>query len=177
MQTIRNTIMIKTIKHNLALKLDLLGFSASAICAVHCALMPFIIVFLPLMGLQFIANPAVEYFFIAASLIIGSFTFKHGYFNHHKKIYPFMIFLSGFTIILIGHFFFHNHSHEVVADQDHAVNDELLFLMIAPIGAFIIAISHLINRRLSKTPKVCCVQENNVNPTEQNITTEKQTVS
>ncbi len=177
MQTIRNTIMIKTIKHNLALKLDLLGFSASTICAVHCALMPFIIVFLPMLGLQFIANPAVEYFFIAASLIIGSFTFKHGYYNHHNKIYPFMIFLSGFIIILTGHFFFHNHSHEAITDHDHAVNDDLLFLMIAPIGAFIIAISHLVNRRLSKTPKTCCEQEHTVKTTGHKVSTEKQTVS
>jgi len=159
LQTIRNNIMIKTFKHNLALKLDLIGFSASTICAIHCALMPFIIVFLPLMGLQFMANPFVEYIFIAASLVIGSFTFKHGYFNHHKKLYPFILFLSGFTIIMVGHFFFHEHSHEVIQDMESVHNDETMFLMIAPAGAFIIAISHLINRRLSKTTKVCCVQE------------------
>lgn len=169
MQTIRNNIMIKTIKHNLALKLDLIGFSASTICAIHCALMPFIIVFLPLMGLQFIANPFVEYIFIAASLVIGSFTFKHGYFNHHKKLYPFLLFLTGFTIILIGHFFFHEHSHDVIQDPVSANNDEFIFLMIAPAGAFIIAISHLINRRLSKTPKLCCVQDHvRANIAEQN---------
>lgn len=151
--------MIKTIKHNLALKLDLLGFSASAICAIHCALMPFIIVFLPLLGLQFIADPVVEYLFIAVSLIIGAFTFKHGYYNHHKKLYPFLLFLSGFLIILTGHLLFHNHSHEVDANHDFFDMDTVFFLMIAPLGAFIIATSHLINRRLSKVPKTCCIEE------------------
>ncbi len=151
--------MIKTIKHNLALKLDLIGFSASTICAIHCALMPFIIVSLPLIGLEFIADPIVEYIFIGASLVIGTFTFKHGFFNHHKKIYPFLLFLTGFIIILAGHYFFHNHSHEAMAENTHGLSDETLFLMIAPVGAFIIAISHLINRKLSKVPKVCCEQE------------------
>lgn len=151
--------MIKTIKHNLSLKLDLLGFSASAICAVHCAVMPFIIVFLPMLGLQFIANPIVEYSFISISLIIGVFTFKHGYFNHHKKIYPFFLFLTGFLIIVAGHLLFHNHSHELNSSHDFSDNDNVLFLMIAPIGAFLIAASHLINRKLSKVPKLCCVSE------------------
>lgn len=152
--------MIRTIKHNLALKLDLIGFSASTICAIHCALMPFIIIFLPLLGLEFIANPLVEYIFIGTSLVIGAFTFKHGFFNHHKRIYPFLIFLTGFLIILLGHYFFHNHSHETSTEFNSGFSDDTLYLMIAPIGAFIIAISHLINRKLSKTKKVCCEQEN-----------------
>lgn len=166
---IRNIIMIKNIKHNLSLKLDLIGFSASTFCAIHCALMPFIIVFLPLLGLEFIANPAVEYIFIGASLVIGTFTFKHGFFNHHKKLYPFLLFLTGFLIIVTGHYFFHNHSHEVISENGSGFSNETLFLMIAPIGAFIIAISHLINRKLSKVPKVCCAQENiSVKVAEQN---------
>ncbi len=151
--------MIKTIKHNMSLKLDLLGFSASTICAIHCALMPFIIVFLPMFGLQFIADPLVEYIFIAVSLIIGAFTFRHGYFNHHKKLYPFLLFLTGFFIIVAGHTLFHNHSHEINSNHEFSDTDNILFLLIAPIGAFIIAASHLINRRLSKNTKICCTME------------------
>lgn len=154
--------MIKTIKHNLSLKLDLLGFSASTICAVHCAVMPFIIVFLPMLGLQFIADPIVEYSFISVSLIIGAFTFKHGYFNHHKRLYPFFLFLTGFLIIVAGHLLFHNHSHELNSNHDFSESDNILFLMIAPLGAFLIAASHLINRKLSKVPKLCCSSESKV---------------
>ena len=154
--------MIKNIKHNLSLKLDLIGFSASTICAVHCAIMPFIIVFLPLLGLQFIAEPIVEYLFITVSLIIGAFTFKHGYFNHHKKLYPFLLFLTGFLIILAGHTLFHNHSHEINSNHEFSEMDNILFLMIAPLGAMFIAASHLINRRLSKVSKVCCGQDTEI---------------
>lgn len=147
--------MIKNIKHNLALKLDMWGFSASTICAIHCALMPFIIVFLPMLGLQFIANPIIELIFISTSLLIGAFTFRHGYYNHHRKIYPFIIFISGFAIIIIGHLFFFNHSHDVIPKTDIIHNENVAFLLVAPIGAFIIAVSHLINRKLSKNPKFC----------------------
>lgn len=145
--------MISRIKHNLALKLDLIGFSASTICAIHCALMPFAIVFLPLIGLEFIANPFFEFSFITASIIIGFYTFKHGYFNHHRKIYPFAIFLAGLTIVFIGHFLFHNHSIEDKLDLQSAgsdFQDKLLFI-IAPIGALLIGFAHFINRKLSKS--------------------------
>jgi len=147
--------MIKTIKHNIALKLDSIGFVASTLCAIHCAAMPFIIVFLSLYGFQFIANPIVEYIFIGSSIIIGAFTFSHGYIKHHKKIYPFLIFILGLLIIILGHKYFHNHSH---IEDIHNVNEEhteYIYFIVAPIGAILIGISHFINRKLSKNIQKC----------------------
>lgn len=161
--------MIKTLKHNLVLKLDLIGFSASTICAIHCAAMPFIIVFLPLIGLQFIANPIVEYAFISSSIIIGSYTFKHGYLNHHRKIYPFAIFLIGITIILIGHFAFHDHSRSLNLSAEEKHSYEIAFLLVAPFGALLIGASHFLNRKLSKKCKnTSCDQQQFENFTLQN---------
>ncbi len=144
--------MISRIKHDLALKLDFIGFSASTVCAIHCALMPFIIVFLPLLGMEFVANPVIEYIFIASSVIIGIYTFKHGYFNHHRKIYPFAIFLTGLVMIFIGHFLFHDHSLEdklIFQSKENGLQDQL-FSVIAPLGALLLGTSHFINRKLSK---------------------------
>ena len=145
--------MIKSITHNLALKLDSIGFIASTLCAIHCAAMPFIFIFLTMYGVQFIANPLVEIIFISSSVAIGIFTFRHGYFNHHKKIYPFLIFITGLTIIITGHYFFHNHN----LNEVH--NDELIFLLVAPFGAFLIGLGHYLNRKLSKSAKACCRTE------------------
>lgn len=144
--------MIKKLKHNLALKLDSIGFIASTLCAIHCAAMPFIIIFLTVYGFQFIANPVVEYLFIGSSVLIGIFTFTHGYFNHHRKLYPGIIFISGLLIILTGHFIFHDHNH-----LEHFNADEMLYFMIAPAGAFLIGLSHYLNRKLTKykNSKVC----------------------
>jgi len=143
-------------KHNLALKLDLIGFSASTTCAIHCALMPFIIMFLPFLGMEFVANPLIEYSFIASSIIIGIYTFKHGYFNHHRKVYPFAIFLTGILIVFIGHFLFHDHSFEdklILHSTENTLQDKIV-IIIAPAGALLIGISHFINRKLSKEKSV-----------------------
>ncbi|MDQ3019341.1 MAG: MerC domain-containing protein [Bacteroidota bacterium] len=147
--------MVKSLRHSLALKLDSIGFAASTLCAIHCAAMPFIIIFLSLYGFQFIAHPIVEYLFIGSSVIIGIFTFSHGYINHHKRIYPFLLFTLGLLIIILGHGFFHNHSDlETVnsIDQNHI---DSFYFFIAPVGAILIGLSHFINRKLSKTNKKC----------------------
>lgn len=137
-------------KHEILQKLDLLGFSASTICAIHCAMMPFIIVMLPLIGLEFLANPLFEYIVIGLSLIIGLFTLKSGYFEHHGKLTPVLLFLTGLVIIIIGHTFFHSHDHSE-AEHTHHLSEEILFLIIAPIGAILIASAHFINRKWTKT--------------------------
>ncbi|MEO8209027.1 MAG: MerC domain-containing protein [bacterium] len=147
--------MIKSIKHTIALKLDSIGFVASTLCAIHCAAMPFILIFLSLYGFQFISNPIVEYIFIGSSVIIGIFTFSHGYINHHKRIYPFLIFALGLLIIILGHRFFHNHSHLETTGNIELNQIDSIYFFIAPLGAILIGLSHFINRKLSKTSKKC----------------------
>lgn len=140
--------MIKYLKHNLALKLDSLGFIASTLCAFHCAAMPFIVVFLTLYGFHFFAHPVFELTLISLSILIGIFTFRHGYFKHHKKIYPFAIFLGGLFLILVGHFLFHDHSHSGLL-----LNYEDLLLIISPVGAILVGLGHFLNRKLTKAKK------------------------
>ncbi|MFZ1322838.1 MAG: MerC domain-containing protein [Ignavibacteria bacterium] len=135
--------MLKNINHKLSLRLDLIGTIASAACAVHCFLMPFIIITLTYYGMTFFNEPIVEIIFISVSLLIGIFTFRHGYKNHHRSLLPSSLFISGLIIIVISHFLFHGH-------HEHDVIDNLLLIIFAPIGAVIIAFSHYINRKLSK---------------------------
>ncbi len=136
--------MSKTIKHNLSQKLDMIGFIASSVCAVHCILMPFIILTLTYYGMSFFSNPIVEIGFVSISLLIGIFTFKHGYLNHHRSLIPGIIFLTGLAIIVVSHLLYHDHH-----DAGHNTDNIFLFL-ITPIGAFLIATSHFVNRKLSK---------------------------
>lgn len=138
----------KTIKHAIIQKLDLIGFSASTICAIHCAIMPFIIVSLPLLGLEFIANPIIEFIILGLSLVIGLFTLRAGYFEHHGKLTPALLFVLGMSIVISGHFLFHDHANVEEAGEHF---DEYLFFIIAPIGAMMIAYAHFINRKWTKT--------------------------
>ena len=54
--------------------LDLLGFWASTLCAIHCAALPIILAFSALGSLQFLENPLFEgaMILIAVSLALAS---------------------------------------------------------------------------------------------------------
>jgi hypothetical protein len=130
---------MKELATSLILKLDVIGFSASTLCAIHCAAIPFILTYIPLIGFEFFSNHLIEFFMLGLSLLIGSISFYNGYKNHHRKLKPFLIFLSGFTIIILSHLIL---SH----------NLEFIFV---PIGALMIGISHLSNRKMCRSCKLC----------------------
>ena len=135
--------------HKLALNLDSIGLTASIICAVHCALFPLFLLMLTFYGLNFVAGPLLEYSLIIISVLIGLFTFSHGYRNHHKSLVPMIVFLSGLIIIIVSHSIFHESSHS------GSFSPEYIF---SPIGAICIGIGHYLNRKYSKevTGKSCC---------------------
>ncbi len=128
-------------KHRLfnIINLDALGFSASAICAVHCLLMPFVITLLPVIGLSFLAHPAFEATLIVSGLIIGALSLSHGYLKHHHNLFPILTLSTGFAIIAIGHL-------EQVEDFE---------FLIVSLGASLVATSHVLNYRMMKHEKNC----------------------
>ncbi|MBC7473836.1 MAG: MerC domain-containing protein [Candidatus Sericytochromatia bacterium] len=117
------------------INLDSLGFSASFLCAIHCAAMPMIITAISMSPFSFLANPLFEISIILLSIFVGLSSLLHGYFKHHKKISPILILLTGFSIIYMGHF--------IVSDQYESI--------VTPIGAFSVAFAHIINLRYSKS--------------------------
>jgi hypothetical protein len=128
-----------TMKHFLdKLNLDALGFSASTICAIHCLALPFAASVLPMLGLNFLANPAFEFSIITFGAIVGVTSLSHGYLKHHRTLTPILILVSGFTLIGLGHLLF----------------EEYEFLFTSS-GATLVAISHLVNMRLMKHAKEC----------------------
>jgi hypothetical protein len=115
----------------LKLNLDHLGMTASTLCAVHCALVPLMITVLPLFGLGFLANNAVEITMIIISLLLGIWSLGVSYRNQHKKLLPVLILIMGFLLIGAGHF----------------IGVESLEPILIPIGGFTIAGAHLVNMR------------------------------
>jgi len=115
--------------------------------------MPFVIITLTYYGLSFFNDPLIEIIFISISLIIGIFTFRHGYINHHKSLLPGIMFITGLIIIIVSHFLYHE-NHEMNHDLDN-----IFLFLITPVGAVFIALSHLLNRKLSReklTPSCKC---------------------
>lgn len=129
-------------KSILNFNLDSIGFSASFICAVHCAALPLILTGISASNLSFLTNPAFEIFMIILSVIIGTSSLLPSY-KHHKKITPVLTLFLGFFCIFSGHFL-------VSSDLESVVT---------PIGAFIVAYSHLINWKLSKDDCHGCIEK------------------
>jgi len=117
------------------INLDRIGITASTLCAIHCAALPFLITVLPMWGPGFLANEAVEITMIAVSLIIGIWSLGAGYWKQHHHIMPILLLISGFACIVFGHF----------------SGIELLEPILIPIGGFTIAAAHYINLRMLKS--------------------------
>jgi len=90
--------------HFVSLNVDFIGFSASLLCAVHCAALPFLLTLAPLAGLQLLDSPWVEYAFIVLSICIATGALVQGYRKHHHKFLPLIIAVAGFVLIGLGQF-------------------------------------------------------------------------
>ena len=51
---------------------DWIGVAASLLCAIHCAAMPFVVGFLPLLGLSFLADPSFHQWMVAVCLALAA---------------------------------------------------------------------------------------------------------
>lgn len=111
---------------------DKVGMSASAACAIHCALLPIVLTLLPIVGLEFLANPMIELSMISLSLALACLALSSAY-KKHRKVLPFVILMLGFCCIAMGHLL------------------EELERYLIPLGGLLIAIAHFINLQLTKS--------------------------
>lgn len=82
---------------------DGLGVAASVLCAIHCAAMPFVIGFLPLFGLSFLADPAFHQWMVAICLGLALVAFIPGW-RRHRRWTPTIIGLAGLSLISFAAF-------------------------------------------------------------------------
>jgi hypothetical protein len=131
-------------KKFVGIHLDFIGFSASLACAIHCAVLPFLLALAPLAGLEMLENPWIEYGFILTSLGIASSSLTHGYRKHHKKLHAFVMMGLGFVFIAAG----------------QLIASEALEIPLMAAGGLMVAIAHLINWRHIQQSEVaypdCC---------------------
>ena len=125
-------------------KLDRAGATASFLCAIHCALMPMVVAFLPLLGLGFLSSEPVEWALLAASATLGSLSLCLG-FRKHRKRRTFMVLAIALAIMVAGRVF---HEHHFGAWGP--------ILMV--IGGFTMMSAHLLNHRLCHSCTTCASQ-------------------
>lgn len=131
--------------------LDLYGGAASVLCAVHCAAMPFLGAFLPLLGLSFLASETTDYVLLAITAVLASTSLFLGY-RKHKSIKAFPFVLIGLGLIVAGHLKGHDHSHHGHGHHDHSQPEFPLALVL---GGLCVAASHGLNHHLCKSCPKC----------------------
>lgn len=74
--------------------LDKAGMWVTALCAIHCLLLPVILPMLSLIGLSFIGAETLERTILGTSILLGSIALSIGT-RQHSRIYPIGLLLAG----------------------------------------------------------------------------------
>jgi len=120
---------------------DKTGATVSWVCAVHCLAMPFIISFLPLLGISFLAHEGIEYIIIGFSIVIALVSLLPAYFRQHRKIRTLLLFISGICFFIFADILF-----------EESLTGKITFVLI---GASLVTSAHFINRRLCRNCQNC----------------------
>jgi hypothetical protein len=95
-------------------RIDVVGASASFLCAAHCAAMPLLVPLLPLAGLEFLASHAFDLAFVAGAILLGAFAVARGLRHHRNRGVAFGFGLATLLLVLglvVGH---DGHAHELI---------------------------------------------------------------
>jgi hypothetical protein len=115
---------------------DRVGASASFLCAIHCAVLPFVLVFLPLLGLSFLADHAFERGFVLFASALAMFALVNGYRRHHRQL-PLRLALPGLCLLVMGVTFAENYSI-------------VLHSVLVTCGGLLVASAHFVNLRFDR---------------------------
>ncbi|NYZ62551.1 MerC domain-containing protein [Luteimonas deserti] len=114
---------------------DRVGFAASFLCAVHCALLPVALSLLPVFGLSVGGWVDIDQAFVVFATLLGATTLTLGW-RRHRAFHAWMLLVPGLALVWAGAFT-HLHDHSV----GHAV--------VMTIGGLLLAAAHLVNLRLT----------------------------
>ena len=119
----------------LAVAADRIGATASFLCAVHCALLPFVIALLPLIGLGFLADHRFERVFVACAAVLASTTIFTAW-RRHRKLNALFLLGPGIVLLLAG----------ITIDIDAHV---WMHTALVICGGVLVASAHVVNLVLS----------------------------
>lgn len=116
---------------------DRLGATASFLCAIHCAALPFVIALLPVMGLSFLADHRFEAGFVAFASVLASLALISGYRRHRRRA-PLVFAIPGLVLLMLGVTFLHGHS-------------PLVHSVLVTCGGLLVASAHFVNLRVDRS--------------------------
>ncbi len=94
---------------------DFVGFGTSLLCALHCMLMPLILLLGIFEGAHWLMNPLGEWIFIGTSIGIASWSLLPSYFNKHHNMRPLLIAGLGFLGLFFAQIMFVTIVHGLMA--------------------------------------------------------------
>lgn len=80
---------------------DRIGATASMLCAVHCALLPFVLALLPLIGLEFLAGHTFERIFVACAAALACASLLAAY-RRHRRPHALFLMVPGIALLVVG---------------------------------------------------------------------------
>lgn len=121
---------------------DRFGATASFLCAVHCALLPFVVAVLPFLGLSFLANHTYERVFVLFACTLASTTIGLGARRHGDRR-ALALLLPGIALLLAG----------VAVDFDSL---PVLHAVLVTTGGTLLSLAHVVNLRLTHVHDASC---------------------
>jgi cellulose synthase/poly-beta-1,6-N-acetylglucosamine synthase-like glycosyltransferase len=131
-------------------KLDRIGYISSIVCALHCTVMPLVLIAFPILSLSLFVNETFEWVFLSLSLLLGMTSLCFGY-KKHKSFKAFPMLATGLVLIVIGRIM---HQHTVHQKEIHID----LYNIILFAGGILVALSHKINSMLCNTCTKCNIK-------------------
>ena len=112
---------------------DRVGATASFLCAIHCALLPFVLALLPFVGLEFLADHRFERGFVLFACTLALFAMVRGYRRHQVSL-PLLLAVPGLALLLLG----------VTYAEHYSI---ILHSVLVTCGGLLVASAHFINLR------------------------------
>lgn len=114
---------------------DKVGFAASLVCAVHCALLPLVMAFMPAVLLRAGGWLDWDQAFVVFATLLGATTLTLGY-RRHREFHAWALLAPGLMLVWAASFTsLHDHTSAHLA------------LMV--VGGSLLAAAHLLNLRLT----------------------------
>ena len=122
---------------------DRVGATASFLCAVHCAALPFVLTVLPALGLGFLGDHRFERVFIAFASVLALTTLIRGY-RRHRMPGALCLLVPGLILLWTGAWVFDTES------------SPFLHASLVALGGSCVALAHIANMRLTHFFGTCC---------------------
>ncbi len=121
----------------LSFNLDLWGFVASMLCALHCTALPIMLTVSSLGVLSFLDNIWVEIIMIGIALVVATTSLLNGFWRHHHRSRAMVLASMGFMMIGLG-----------------LVWEGIWWeAALSGFGGILVAVSHFINWRLIRSAR------------------------